>query len=515
GKASTSTKLIVLAEDKQVDLFHTPDGKGYATVPVKKHKQTWPISCKGFKDWLRGEFYKKYRKPPNSQALTDALGVLDANAQFEGEKHQVFTRIAWKDGNVYIDLAGPSGRVVKVTPSGWNVLDVSEVRFTKGKNLAEIPEPQLGGVIEELSGFVNIQGEVVDSWRRLFAGLVAAFLKGPFTILAIVGESGSAKTTTTRVLTLLIDPSEADLRSLPRSERDLMITAVNGWVLAFDNVSGVPIWVSDAFCRLATGSGFTTRELYTNSEEAIFKAKRPLILNGIDDMANRGDLLSRTILLSLFPIKETIDEGKFWTRFEETRPKIFGSILEILSKVLYILPTLEVSGLPRMADFARVGVAVEKALIWPEGTFLDAYKTNRNKSSALPLESLFAVSLIDFITKTKEWEGTATELLSEINEVVEKERRINLKEWPKTPQVLGSELRRLAPNLRTTGIYIQWGDGSKRRTFKITREDKHGKSLSQPSPSSPFHKKSINGDNDDNGDSLSPILSSGRRFLKL
>jgi hypothetical protein len=91
----------------------------------------------------------------------------------------------------------------------------------------------------------------------------------------------------------LVDPNSAPLRSEPRDARDLIIAANNSWVLAFDNLSHLPAWLSDALCRLATGGGFSTRELYTDSEEVLFDAVRTVILNGIEELAMRGDLLDR------------------------------------------------------------------------------------------------------------------------------------------------------------------------------------------------------------------------------
>ena len=61
-----------------------------------------------------------------------------------------------------------------------------------------------------------------------------------------------------------------------------MIAATNGWVVALDNLSHLSTWLSDALCRLATGGGFSTRELYTHDEEKLFDAQRPVILNGIE-----------------------------------------------------------------------------------------------------------------------------------------------------------------------------------------------------------------------------------------
>ena len=69
-----------------------------------------------------------------------------------------------------------------------------------------------------------------------------------------------------KILKALIDPSAAPVRALPREERELMIAANNGYLLAFDNLCGLPAWLSDALCRLASGGSFAVRQLYTDDE---------------------------------------------------------------------------------------------------------------------------------------------------------------------------------------------------------------------------------------------------------
>ena len=71
--------------------------------------------------------------------------------------------------------------------------------------------------------------------------------------------------------------------------------ASNGHVLAFDNVSGLPAWISDTLCRLAAGGGFAVRQLYTDQDEVLFDAARPVILNGIEDIVTRPDLADRAV----------------------------------------------------------------------------------------------------------------------------------------------------------------------------------------------------------------------------
>ena len=102
--------------------------------------------------------------------------------------------------------------------------------------------------------------------------------------------------------------------------------ATNSHVLTFDNVSGLPSWISDTLCRLATGGGFAVRQLYTDQDEVIFDATRPVILNGIEDIVTRPDLADRGVFLRLKPIPEESrrTEDELWQAFRQDRPKILG-----------------------------------------------------------------------------------------------------------------------------------------------------------------------------------------------
>jgi hypothetical protein len=152
--------------------------------------------------------------------------------------------------------------------------------------------------VDVLRRFVNVRSE--EDWKLLVAWLIQAFRPtGPYPILILQGEQGSAKTTTARILRAITDPSSTPVRTVPRGEHDLMIAANNSWVVTIDNLSGLQPWLSDALCRLSTGGGFGTRTLYENDEETLFDAMRPIILNGITDIATRPDLLDRAIILTL------------------------------------------------------------------------------------------------------------------------------------------------------------------------------------------------------------------------
>src|SRR5262249_26315289 len=146
----------------------------------------------------------------------------------------------------------------------------------------------------------------------------------------------------------------APLRAEPSNVRDLMISAHNAWCLGFDNLSSLSNQLSDALCRLSTGGGFSTRELYTNDGEKIFEGMRPVLLNGIDICIGRTDLLDRAIGLSLPVIGEETrqTEARFWEGFEAVQPHILGSLFDAVACALRRLPEVQLPDLPRMADFA-------------------------------------------------------------------------------------------------------------------------------------------------------------------
>ena len=129
---------------------------------------------------------------------------------------------------------------------------------------------------------------------------------GPYPVLVLSGEQGSAKSTFSKILRALLDPNAAPLRALPREDRDLFIAATNSHLLTFDNVSGLPSGISDTLCRLATGGGFAVRQLYTDQDEVIFDAPRPVILNGIEDIVTRPDLADRGCSCSSSPFRRRL-----------------------------------------------------------------------------------------------------------------------------------------------------------------------------------------------------------------
>jgi hypothetical protein len=285
------------------EVFHTAGGVAYADLITDGHRETWPIRSQRFRNWVRRCYYNATGTAAGAAVIGSAIDLLEARAQFDAPERAVNIRLAGHAGRMYLDLAGEHWRAVAIDRDVWKVVGCPPVRFRRSPGMLPLPLPERGGSIADLRSFINLPNQ--NDFFLVVAWLLAALRPtGPYPLLTISGEQGSAKTFLSKLLRALVDPNVAPVRALPREERDLMIAANNGHVLAFDNLSGLPPWLSDALCRLASGGSFALRRLYTDDEEVLFKVARPIVLNGIEDIIGRADLADRAIFLMLAPIEE-------------------------------------------------------------------------------------------------------------------------------------------------------------------------------------------------------------------
>ena len=351
-------------------LFHTAGGTAFADLAHDGHRETWPVRSTRFRTWLRRRYYAATGSAASAAAVTSALDHIEAQAQFDGPEHAVHVRVAEHNDRIYLDLADECWRAVEVGATGWRIVSAPPVRFIRTPGMLPLPVPERGGSIEALARLLNLPGR--DEFVLAVTWLLAALRSGgPYPLLAIAGEQGSAKTFLTKVLRALIDPNVAPVRAAPREERELFISARNSHMLAFDNLSNMPPWISDALCRLASGGSFAVRRLYTDEDEVLFQAARPVVLNGIEEVITRPDLADRAIFLTLGPITEQQrrPEKDLWRDFELQRPKILGAMLDIAAHGLRTFSDVRIERWPRMADFAQWGTACESAF-GPAGVFL-------------------------------------------------------------------------------------------------------------------------------------------------
>ncbi len=466
GRGPTQADILIdLAQS--VALFHTPDGSGYADLDINGHRETWPIRARISGVGLRGASSRKRARAPSSEALQSALNVIEAKAHFDALERQVHIRVGGIDGRLYLDLGDEDWRAIEIDATGWRVIDNPSVRFRRASGMKAMPIPVGGGSIETLRSFLNVQTDadfvLVVAWA-----LACLRNRGPYPVIVLSGEQGSAKSTFSAILRALLDPNTAPLRALPREDRDLFIAASNGHVLAFDNVSGLPAWISDTLCRLATGGGFAVRQLYSDQDEVLFDAARPVILNGIEDIVTRPDLADRAVFLTLEPIPDERrrPEQELWAAFEAERPRLLGVLLDAVAKGLAELPRTKLDKLPRMADFALWATACETAL-WASGTFWSAYCGNRDEAVDGVIDAdPIAAAVRALMQARTEWTGTASDLLGALAEMAG-ERVAKSKTWPDSPRALAGRLRRAATFLRKVGIAIGFEREGRARTRMI------------------------------------------------
>jgi hypothetical protein len=479
GDGGDAGVLVEIVKRDGVELLHAGsrhDAEGFATIQIDNHKETWPIKSIGFGHWLRQRFYELTERAPIAQAFTDAINLLSSIAIFEGKETQVFVRLAEHEGDIWLDLGDEHWRAVQITKRGWDVIDGSKVpvKFVRRRGMLGLPVPVPGGTVDELRRFVNMPTD--DLWFLYAGSLISLFRpRGPFIVMVFTGQQGSAKSSSARKTRALVDPNKAPLRRLTRDDRDLMIAANNAFVLAFDNLSHIPPSISDALCSLATGGGFGTRLLYSDDEEKLFDSMRPVILNGIEDIATRADLLDRAVLFNL----PAMDEGRLREEadlerdFEEARPRILGALLDAACEALRRIDSVQLKRKPRMVDFAKWCTAGETAFGWKPGTFLDAYMRNRGDATSIAMESsAIGPALLECMENVPERTGTHGELLRLLADHYTNLNTRERKDWPKTPKGFSDALRRLIPTLHALGIQVVVGTrepGGKRERMVTLR----------------------------------------------
>jgi len=448
--------LLWIATELGVELWRDTTGDAWATVPVAGHVEHHRVASRATRRWLSTAYYTAQGKPPAAQALTDALGVLEGQAHATGETHPTHVRVASDGLHLYVDLGDPEWHAVEITPGGWSIIPSHEVpvRFRRPRGLRPLPVPERGGSIDALRELLGVDE---DTWTLLAGWLVGAIApEPPYLVLCLAGEQGAGKSVRARMLRRLLDPHVVELRRPPRDERDCAIAASNSWVVALDNLSGLPPWLSDTLCCVASGGGYATRTLYSDTDETLVEVARPILLTGIEPAATRGDLLDRSIIVTLPAPDEHVPEAELWDRLAAIEGRVLGALLDAASAALRHRSETRAPGDLRMADAARWISAAEPALPWEAGAWEAAYRAARGEARSLAVEaSPVAAATLALVREVGTWEGTAAELLRTLAGRVD-DRTTRSRAWPSTARGLAGALRRAAPDLRALGVEVTW-----------------------------------------------------------
>ncbi len=455
---SAATQLADLASDR-CQLWHDKDRNAYASfekdVNGRSHTQHWLIESTGFKEWLAWLAHSEMESAPANETLSAARNVLTGKARFDGEECEVFRRVAKDDMGYWIDLGDEHWRAVLITATGWSVVDHPPIRFTRTKSMRPLPVPVLEGDYRLMWPLVNIPEEdrpLVLAWV-----LETYRCDTPYAVLELIGEQGSAKSSTQKVLRSMIDPNQVMLRGRPKTVEDVYVAGNNNHLVSLENLSGISPEISDALCTMATGGGTATRKHYSNDEEAIMEAHNPVVLNGISAVITRNDLLDRAIALCLPTISTRRTETEINALFERDAPAIFGGLLDLLADTLATIPSVVIppAQLPRMADFAILGEAMHQACGHPAGEWLAVYVDHRRDAIRRTVDSSpVAMQCMEFVESGKSHSGTIKDLLDKLNVHMHLKSLEQGEYWPRSAKGLADGLRRAAPALRQLGIHL-------------------------------------------------------------
>jgi putative DNA primase/helicase len=438
--------------------WSTEDGRLFLDYLDGKIRRTLAISSTGHCDF-RGYFTSicvdRYKFVPNGDFVSAAQAYFAHRVRRDGQKVKDYLRVGGTVGDLYIDCANDSNDSWHITADGIErvVGGPSHFRFLRGAGMLPLVEPDLDC---PASALPKLLGEFLEADENTLMLLTAWLIgtvrpEGPYPVLIVNGEQGSGKSTALRLLRRIIDPHALDMRTPPEDQRDLQAMVRNSFVLAFDNVSYISNKMSDALCVISTGTGAQGgRALYTNAEESAVRVCRPVALNGIPDVVERGDLLDRSMQIHLprIPPEKRRDDYEFWQQFNGKVPQFLGALMNAALISTREYKNVVLAEKPRMSAFAVWVAASEKELGWPEGKLLSVYKNNRMDAESQLLEfNGTASSILRIMEELEEFSGTYPELIAKC------EMHLGPKEkLPQSSHAFAAELRRIQPALERHGL---------------------------------------------------------------
>ncbi len=454
GESKFSAAEFIKFLCAMLTVFRDFAGIGWA-IPPDMHGRVIPVS--GLPLWIQKRFHDLDYEPPSSQLIAKRLAALESLARFGDTVTDVCKRVGGYATDFFIDLGDA---FVHVRDGVWSIVTETPIVFQAHPTSAVLTHPARGGSVTLLRRFLNIES---DDHFLLIITYIAYLLtpRTQFPILVLMGEQGSGKSTVADIVQSLVDGWINRRGSLPESERDLAICAMNALVLCFDNVSRITNKMADCLCRIATGGTFSVRKLYSNNENTVFRLSNPVIVTCINLVSDLADFLSRCLIIEL-PYLSDEDRGRtdteFWAEFEEDRPRIFGAILDLAAKAVALEPGIRLPRYHRMSDFVRFGEAVARALDMPEGSFLRAFELNEDRAAHAALDNPLATAIQRLLTESGVFHGTPTQLLHELRAC-----------WPLgqgappgSPKSLSAQLSRIAQPLRHVGISVDSGKSGER-----------------------------------------------------
>lgn len=449
------------------ELFSDQYGEGFAIVNDQGQKKTLSLTSEAFRHWVilqRMDEGKQF----SESAIRGQIAEDRAKASRNVRTLRARSSRSEQGDAIYIDLADPGGTVIRVDATKWEAVEASSIYFRRYRHQLPLPKPDLDGDLSEMTDFMPMLRS--DRMRLLVkVWTVLALVPGPRPILMPIGPQGSGKSTLSRNIRHILDPSVSDLLGHD-ARADLPLTFTQHAVPVFDNIDSITNKESDLICRIVTGGGISRRVLYTNAEEFFRIFQGALIFNGLHPPTQREDLLSRCLIVELEQLtpEQRRTRGGLDRAFEVARPRLFGGILNALRDTLALLPTIPEDGLSRMADFHHKGRAAAVALGSTPEEFDAAMKEAIARQNRGAADNTLAAAILMFSRREKRWIGDISTLLERLIDTAKSHQLTrSSKFWPETGIGLGRKLMQLEAALAENGVAVSRVRNARQRLVSL------------------------------------------------
>jgi energy-coupling factor transporter ATP-binding protein EcfA2 len=457
---SDKINRVQLLNDAKLHLtpWTTEDGRlflDYTEAGVRRTMSIAPTGYCDFRGWFSAYCVDTAGLLPNGDLSTAAQTYFSHWVRSTGQKVKDYIRVGGKLGDLYLDIGNDANDAWHISANGIAKVSggPSHIRMLRGAGMLPLVDPDLSVPASEFPVLLKKFVAADDDTLMLLVAWLLGCLRpeGPYPVLTISGEQGSGKSTILRLMRRIIDPHALDMRTPPEDQRDLQAMVRNSFVLAYDNVSHITNKMSDALCVISTGTGAQGgRALYTNAEESAVRVCRPVAMNGIPDVVERGDLVDRSIHVHLPRIdpKHRRDDSEFWDAFHANHAKLLGSLMNAALIATQNYGNVVLAEKPRMSAFAVWVVAAEEAFGWPKGRLMEVYKRNRSAAENQMLEFHgLASAMLRMMENQKEFSGTYSDLIGQLEMNIGPREKL-----PQTSHSFAAELRRIRPALERCGL---------------------------------------------------------------
>jgi hypothetical protein len=464
GFRSAANLLVELATENASLMFKDQYGTAYAQVHIADHDEIIRIESSKFKRYLARLFYDRNgNKVVNADAINNAVQVIQAKAEYEGQTISLSLRVAWHNRDICYDLSDEKWQFIKISQHNWELMDNTPCPMFIRYNQTSQVEPDRNYEHNIFDRFLKLTNLKEHHDRILIkVYIISLFIPDiPHAMLILHGEKGSAKSTLQTLIKLLVDPGKPILLTIYNDVKEFIQQLAHNHIVFYDNLKHAPKWLSDEACKAVTGIGSTKRKLYSDDDDIVYEYRRCLGFSGINISLTEPDALDRSMMIELQRIRKenTKQDADIVAEFLELRPKLLGYIFDILVKALQIKPTVKLNDLPRMADFAMWGEAIAQAMGYKDLEFIHAYYDNIGKQNIEAIDNHpLGQAVARFIGEQQEFlKGSPLEILDQLevfahNTKIKTDHRL----WPKAANSLTRRLNQIRSSLlEGLGIDVQ------------------------------------------------------------